>query len=88
MSIIGSDRAAANCNDRVYATLDDLIQMLRVHDAIGMKRPMSQKSDLEGHRLAFADDAARHLAANDADRGAVTPRATIGRTSNASTGQP
>ncbi|MGY4569351.1 hypothetical protein ACVWY5_002421 [Bradyrhizobium sp. USDA 3256] len=88
MSIIGSDCAAANCNDRVYATLDDLIQMLCVHDAIGMKRPMSQKSDLEGHRLAFADDAARHFAADDADRGAAMPRATISRTSNASASQP
>lgn len=49
---------------------------------------MSQKSDLEGHKLAFADDAARHLAANDAARGTVMPRATISRTSSASTGQP
>ncbi|WP_456731949.1 glycosyltransferase family 87 protein [Bradyrhizobium sp. USDA 3364] len=45
---------------------------------------MSQKSDLEGHRLAFADDAARHLAASDeADPGAATQRGTIGRMSGA-----
>jgi alpha-1,2-mannosyltransferase len=73
----GSDGLAPNCNDRVYATLDDLIQTLRVHDAIGMKRPMSQKSNLESHRLAFADDAARHLAAVS-DDGAHSPRIKSG----------
>lgn len=61
--------------------------MLRVHDAIGMKRPMSQKSDLEGHRLTFADDATRHLAtpSDAAGPGAVTLRATNSQTSGPGT---
>ncbi len=85
MPVPGSD---ANCNDPVYATLDDLIQTLAVHDAIGMKRPMSQKSDLGGHGLAFADDAGRGLAGSP-DRacrdGAMPQRTAIGQAPHAPT---
>ena len=85
MAAPGSD---ANCDDRVYATLDDLIQTLAVHDAIGMKRPMSQKSDLGGHGLAFADDAGRGLAGAP-DRacrdGAMPQRTAVGQAPHAPT---
>jgi len=50
--------------------------MLRVHDAIGIKRPMSQKSDIEGHALAFADDAARYPAAASPDDAGLIAVAT------------
>ncbi|MBR0900484.1 DUF2029 domain-containing protein [Bradyrhizobium tropiciagri] len=49
---------------------------------------MSQKSNLEGHRLAFADHATADLATQaDAARGAVTERGAIGQASRASTAQ-
>ncbi|MHC2437028.1 glycosyltransferase family 87 protein [Bradyrhizobium sp. USDA 4451] len=49
---------------------------------------MSQKSNLEGRRLAFADHAAANLATRaDAARGAATERGAIGQASGASTAQ-